>query len=383
MDLKNLIKPNNFQEILNNLPDGIIIINYQKNITFWNVKCQELLGYTRKEAIGKNIGFIFNIDIQEIYKVLNTDKSVVLSARTKTDKELFLEVTCCDTGSGSDVYLSVRNITDKHKVIEGILSDYEKTKTMTQNKSGFLANMSGELRTPMHSIIGFSQALLDGLGGQLTEKQEKYINIINKNANSLHELINSILDISRIEAGKTEINMKMFDVVQVINLATETVISLIDEKNLAFATDLTDLIKRNCYSDENTLRQIITNILNNAVKFTDTGSIRMKVSHPDLDFVRYQGISIPPEFTDKSYLMFSVADTGIGIAEGDLNKIFNEYRQIDRAISKKYGGSGLGLAITRKLLEEIGGIIWVESEVFQGSTFSFIIPIEKPEQKQQ
>ncbi|MCK7516060.1 MAG: ATP-binding protein [Desulfobacterales bacterium] len=131
------------------------------------------------------------------------------------------------------------------------------------------------------------------------------------------------------------------------------------------------------------IRQVLLNILTNAVKFTEIGSVNLKVIHPDLEFLKYQGINVPVNYTDKSYLMFSVTDTGIGIAEENLNNIFSEYRQFDRSASKKYGGTGLGLAISKKILEHLGGIIWVESEQTQGSTFSFIIPIERPKAQEE
>jgi signal transduction histidine kinase len=238
--------------------------------------------------------------------------------------------------------------------------------------------LSHELRTPVHSIIGFSQALLDGISGKLAEKQEKYVSIVSKNATSLLTLLNNILDLSKIEAGKMEFNFKNFDVIQLINSVTEITEHFAEDKKLAFSVDLSDVVRRNIYSDENMLRQVLLNILNNAVKFTEIGSVNIKVLHPDLEFLKSHGVTVPFDSTDKSYLMFSVTDTGIGISDEDSKNIFDEYRQFDRSASKKYGGTGLGLAITKKILNNLGGSIWVESEYSQGSTFSVVIPVDRP-----
>jgi len=380
MNIKTLFKGIQVHDIYDNYPDAVMIVNFQKNIVFWNKRAQHIFGFSKRDIIGKNIGMIFTDDLEEIYKNLTTAKSSVLTAITKNDKEIFVEICCSDVDENDEIIIAARDVTRNQKIIEKLLLEYDKVLSESKNKSNLIASLSHELRSPIHFIIGFGQVLLDGLGGKLTEKQEKYVSLISKNANSLLAFLNNILDLSKIEAGKMEVNTKLFDVGQLINSIVESFSPLIEDKKLNFSVDLTDLVKKNIYSDENLLRQIFINILTNAVKFTEMGSISLKVLHPDLDLVNSYGLKIRPEYTDKSFLMFSVIDTGIGIPEDALVTIFDEYRQVDRTISKKYGGTGLGLAITRKILKELGGAIWVESEPKQGSTFSFIIPIEKLEE---
>lgn len=378
IDFKNLFKKRACYEVSDNYPDGVIVINYQKSILYWNKKAQEIFGFSKKETVGKNIGFIFADEVEKIYQSLGENRSYVLNVRTKLDQEIFIEITCADSENKEEVIITVRNVARNQKLLNGLKSELEKTARISQNKSTFIASLSHELRTPVHSIIGFSQAMLDGISGKMLEKQEKYVSIISKNANNLLILLNNILDLSKIEAGKMEFNLKNFDVVQLINSTTELVSHFASDKKLEFSVDLSDIVKRNIYSDENMVRQVLLNVLNNAVKFTEIGSVNLKVLHPDLEFIKSHEINVPVDFTDKSYLMFSVTDTGIGIAEEDVNSIFDEYRQFDRSASKKFGGTGLGLAITKKILSHLGGVIWAESEYSQGSTFSFIIPIERP-----
>ncbi|MDD3012246.1 MAG: ATP-binding protein [Candidatus Gastranaerophilales bacterium] len=380
MNIKTLFKGIQVHDIYDNYPDAVIIINSQKNIVFWNKRAQNIFGFSKRDIIGKNIGIIFTDDIGKIHQNLTAAKSSILTAITKTDKEIFIEICCSEANENEEVIIAVRDVTRNQKIIEKLLLEYDKVLTISKNKSNLIASLSHELRSPIHFIIGFGQVLLDGLGGKLTEKQEKYVSLISKNANNLLAFLNNILDLSKIEAGKMEVNIKLFDVAQLINSVTESLNPVMEDKKLNFTVDLTDLVKKNIHSDENLLRQILINVLANAVKFTEMGSINLKVIHPDQDLVSSYNLKIHPEYTDKSFLMFSVTDTGIGIPEDGLETIFDEYRQVDRTISKKYGGTGLGLAITRKILEELGGVIWVESELKQGSTFSFIIPIDKLEQ---
>lgn len=146
---------------------------------------------------------------------------------------------------------------------------------------------------------------------------------------------------------------------------------------MEFDTDFNDIVKKNIFSDENMLSRVLLNVLENAVKFTDTGSIRIKVLHPDIETLKSHRFDIPENFNDKSYLLFKVTDTGIGISEEDASLIFEEYSQSDRTLARKYGGTGLKLALTKKILTSLRGNIWLESEPGQGSTFNFIIPTEK------
>lgn len=383
MSIKSLFKGIISLEELDSYPDAVVIVNKQRNIIFWSRRAEEILGLERKYVVNRNLEAIFGESIKKIYQKSGENQSLIIKfadtpeRKIKRNGNVFIEITCNYQVNKEEQILVFRDVTKNQTLIEKLMSEYEKVLNISLNKSGFIADLSHEIRTPIHSIIGFSQALIDGLGGELSDKQKKYISIISKNANNLLTLLNSILDISKIEAGKMEFNFKPFDVHQLLNLVSEIINPMLKEKKLNFTLELSDQVKRSIYSDENMLRQVLLNLLTNAVKFTELGDIKMKVSYPELETVKMHGFSIPDEFTEKSYLMFQIADTGIGIAKEDFENIFNEYRQLDRAASKKYGGTGLGLPITLKILRELGGVIWVVSEVSKGSIFSFIIPIER------
>jgi PAS domain S-box-containing protein len=225
-----------------------------------------------------------------------------------------------------------------------------------QLKSQFLATMSHELRTPMNAIIGFSQLLLRQRHSQLATQQRDMLERILNNGKHLLVLINDILDLSKIEAGRLEFQPQEFNLEQMVRSTAEEVRSLAEQKGLALNLHI-HLQDGRVFNDVTRLRQILVNLLSNAIKFTEEGYVKVEVCEVTNDRIR-----------------LTVQDTGIGIAQADLEHIFEEFRQIDQTLSKKYSGTGLGLAITDWLVQMMQGSIAVESQLGQGSTFSVEIP---------
>jgi signal transduction histidine kinase len=234
-----------------------------------------------------------------------------------------------------------------------------------KTKSQFLANMSHELRTPLNSVIGFSDILLNEVKGELNDSQKKYVTNINKGGKHLLDLINSILDLSKIEAGKLELVYENFNLYFVFSEIESIILPQAQKKSIDLEIEIQDEgIEIN--ADKSKIKQAIFNLLSNAIKFTDkNGKISMSARKVDRDFVEV-----------------AVKDTGIGIPDDKLDKIFDPFMQADASTSRKYGGTGLGLPLVKKYIEKHAGQIWVESEVGKGSTFTFTIPMEKNEREQ-
>jgi signal transduction histidine kinase len=224
-----------------------------------------------------------------------------------------------------------------------------------QHKAEFLANMSHELRTPLNSILGFSQLLLEGDGGILTSDQRQDVDIIAQNGQHLLALINDLLDISKLEAGKAQLHRGEVEVEPLISECVENVSSLAKTKRLDLTASVSAEVGR-IFADGPKLKQVLLNLLGNAIKFTETGSVRVTAER--------QGAE----------LRVSVRDSGIGVPAEDTERIFESFQQGKSGISGKYQGTGLGLAICRQLVEMHGGRIWVKSTPGQGSTFTFTIP---------
>ncbi len=224
----------------------------------------------------------------------------------------------------------------------------------SQTKSTFLANMSHELRTPLNSIIGFSEILGRGMSGEVNEEQKKQLNIILVNAKGLLSLINDVLDLSKIESGKVDVEISSINIVDLFQSLEETFIPLAKEKNLKFESVIS-VEPAIINSDYEKLRQILVNLIANGIKFTNKGSITIEF------------------FSHLEYFCFRVIDTGIGISRNKLRNIFDDFYQAEGSASRNYEGTGLGLAISQRFAELLGGFINVESTEGVGSVFSIYI----------
>jgi signal transduction histidine kinase len=223
-------------------------------------------------------------------------------------------------------------------------------------KSQFLANMSHELRTPLNSIIGFSKVLLNRLDGDLTERQDAYVRSVHNSSRHLLELINSILDFSRIEAGKFEMRLETVDLHDVVEECIESTMPLVRDKRVKIEKDIPAELPP-VDADRMRIKQVLLNLLSNAVKFTYSGRVLVQVRH------------------EAEALRVSVADTGIGIAPGDLQRLFEPFQRLDNPLAQQADGTGLGLAISKKFVELHRGRIWAESRESHGSTFHFTLPL--------
>jgi signal transduction histidine kinase/DNA-binding response OmpR family regulator len=228
-------------------------------------------------------------------------------------------------------------------------------------KSQFLANMSHELRTPLNSIIGFSRVIIKGIDGPVTDLQEQDLSAIYNSGQHLLRLINDILDLSKIDAGKMELAFDDVDIAELLESVIPTVSGLIKDKPIEVIQNIDHNIPI-IRADAMRLRQVIINLLSNAAKFTDEGSITVAAQ-------------IRPKTDGHAEIVISVTDTGAGISPEDRNKLFQPFSQVDASPTRKTGGTGLGLSISRRLVELHGGIIDVTSEVGKGSTFYFTLPL--------
>ena len=266
-----------------------------------------------------------------------------------TDKQIALLQTFAD-----QAVIAIENVRLFHEIEE----KSRQLETANKHKSEFLANMSHELRTPLNAVIGFSEVLLANMFGEMNEKQTEYVNDIHESGKHLLSLINDILDLSKDEAGRMELEIAPYNLTEAIGNALTLIRERASRHNIDLQSQLDEGIG-GIRGDERKFKQIMLNLLSNAVKFTPEGG-RITVAARSLD----AGVEI------------SVTDTGIGIATGDLDAVFEEFRQVGTDYTKKSEGTGLGLALTRKFVELHGGTIRCSSEPGKGSTFTFTLPLE-------
>ncbi|MBA3875240.1 MAG: response regulator, partial [Anaerolineae bacterium] len=254
---------------------------------------------------------------------------------------------------------------------------YEQTMEANRLKSEFLANMSHELRTPLNAIIGYSELLLSQVYGELNAKQYDRVSRVVSGGKHLLEMINGVLDLSRIEAGQMNLTLASVSLEDVVYDALTDITPQVEAKKLKLTVNLQPLLPP-IQADSQRIRQIVTNLIDNAVKFTAEGDVKVDaISEVFQGGLSIGGHEIPErlKIPNGNWLIFTVADTGIGIAKEHQGFIFDAFRQVDASSVRKFEGSGLGLAITLQLVRIHGGFMWVESEVGVGSTFIVLLPI--------
>lgn len=255
-------------------------------------------------------------------------------------------------------------------------------------KSEFLANMSHELRTPLNSIIGFAEVLIDGMAGPVGAKQEEYLFDILESGKHLLELINDILDLSKVEAGKVDLELCPLSVRELLESSTAVFREEAFRHNLVLGVDISPDVG-SVVADERKIKQVLFNLLGNAVKFTpDGGSICLSARTAPLHESPVKGLPcnfagstdinvcsrIPVVSNSNRGVLICIEDTGIGIAGENMHRLFRPFEQLDSRLSKKYEGTGLGLHLCKKFIELHGGEIWAESELSKGSKFNFVLP---------
>jgi PAS domain S-box-containing protein len=384
-----------FSELLEAAPDAIMQVDAEGRIILLNRVTEDMFGYSRDELLGQPVEILIprelharHVQHRAHYRqnpmTRTMGSGLALEGIRKDGSRFPVEISLSPSESteGFRVTAIIRDTTERRTAEERLrkvreeytqqLAEANAELEMTNReleranrlKSEFLASMSHELRTPLHTIIGFSELLAEELEGPLNEKQQRFVQHIHTDSLHLLELINDVLDISKIEADRLELRPEAFDLTALVAESLASVRSLADAKSHTLETDVD--VSTALEADRLRIKQVLVNLLSNAIKFTpEGGRIRLEA--------RVQG----------PFVVISVSDTGVGIPPEEHESIFDKFHQVGATTKGVREGTGLGLAITKRLVEQHGGSIWVKSKPKEGSTFLFTLPIESAERKTQ
>jgi len=356
--------------VISTVDEGITLSDQNGTFEIFNAKMEDLTGYTKEEANTGEFTRLLYPDPAEQQKGLDRLGEVVskgyiqdveTTIRTKSGKERTLLVSTRIVHVKETVmFLSAyRDITSRKRFEEELKQAKEAAESATLAKSLFLATMSHEIRTQMNSVIGMTDLLMQTT---LTDEQREYTEIIRTSGETLLTLINDILDFSKIESGKLDMERRPVEIQALIEETFDLVARRAVEKRIDLVYLVDPATPQYIIGDPIRLRQILLNLTNNAVKFTEKGEVFVTVKELQRE-------------NDITTLQFSVKDTGIGISKEQAEKLFQPFMQVDASTTRKFGGTGLGLAITRRLVEMLGGTVWVESMEGKGSVFFFTIRV--------
>ncbi len=352
--------------LLDSIPDSIFLLDKEGNFLDYRTPNSSILYAPAELFMGKNIHSIMPQDLVEltmnnIEMARQSGKMQVFEYQLPANGEIKHFEARINLCEGGDFLALVRDVTERKRSDEMLWKAKEEAEAAAKAKSEFLANMSHEIRTPLNAVIGLTGLLLDT---DLTPEQRNYLEIVRNSSDSLLSVINDILDFSKIDGGMMELEHSPFDLRRCIESTMDLMVTRVAEKGLVLKVVLDDQLPTMLVGDASRLRQVLANLLSNAVKFTDKGFVEVSV----------RGNAIPEGFE----LRFDVLDTGIGMPQDKLDRLFMPFSQIDSSITRRYGGTGLGLAISKRLVGMMGGRIWAKSNPGVGSTFTFTIKVKLP-----
>ncbi len=359
------------------LPDGVFTLEQDGKIVDVNNKILDIYKTTKFNIIGHYFSDFVENGTAILNKIIQDDLSACVKAIVKNEeddeeKRIFLEMTAKRIVENSKVLVCVRNITNKQKEQKNINEKYAAAQKIIDGKNDFLIDSSGSILSSLVSISGFSRALLDGIGGALSEKQEKYLNIINTNSNNLSYDLEKLFALFKLESKKIEYNNKTFDLISLIKSIERVYQKDFQDRKIIFSLDYRSLTQRDCCLDSEAVEYILRCIMDIFLRFSNLGKCFLNIGHPPVDFLKTRDFAANDSLDGTKYVLFEAKITDIVFNQEELDNIFNTYY---KSLTRRPIGLRATLNILKIYTTDFGGDMWVYSKENFGTMITFVLPI--------
>ena len=376
MNLFSLFNKPKKEDIFEIFPDGILVVSMDGKILDINNKAVKILGFNKLEIIGSYFSQFIQGGSVLLNKLVQTGTTSITKAATNKKEDIFVEVAAAKNEEFDKVYVSIRDITANYKMQNMINGEYEIAKKIIDEKNTFLTNISGEIFSLLNSVTNFSKALNDGVAGELNDKANKYVSIINKNSNDLSYDLTLLFKYFEVESNLYNYEYRNFDLADLLTSIAKNYEVLFAKKKLNFTYDFSSFLTRSSSLDPLAIEAFIKAILDVSLKSTDIGTISMNVGNPPIEFLQEKNIEAEDENIKKQYALFEIKDSGLIMPQSAVENIFNPY-YMDSSTNKKILNAKLAYSYCYKHVKNLKGDMWVYSRPSQGTMACILLPMEK------
>lgn len=358
MDIKKILFKTNSVDVEKSLPDGIIYVSHDGKIQWVNDVISEMFNTPKMHLMTSNISDFIETGVSIITAALTAKKPIITKL---VDKESYYDMTAREIEDG--YVLDFRHCMN----IQSNSREEDDSSVINREKNKFLIKLSADLKSPIQSIVGFSQAMSDGLGGEMSEQQEKYIRIINKNSSDLMYFIEKLLEFSQTESYPPKPDKKTMDVVALVNSVVKFNEQLYKGKEINISVKTLDDFKKTITSDKEILKNIMQDLLEVIIKSIDIGEVNITLSNPNEEYLKSKKLA------NGRYSMINISSSTLLLSENDLECMFDPYKIVD-STNRKNVLRAIVLASVKNLVQCLGGIIWIESQLLKSTSFNIILP---------
>ena len=362
---------NNF----NLLPDGIFTLEQDGKIVDVNAKILEMYGMTRFEILGHYFSDFIENGTSVLNKIVQNGSSASVRALVKNEstRNIYFEITATRNLETSKVYVCARNITGRQIEHKTMSERYVAAQKIIEEKNEFLIEASGSILSNIVSICGFSRALLDGIGGALSEKQQKYLNIINANSKDLNYDLEKLFALFRLESKKVEYSNKGFDLISLIKSIDRVYKKDFQDKKIIFNLDYSSLSQRDCFLDGEIIEYILRCVMDIFLRFSNLGKCSLNIGHPPVEFLRANDFLANDSLDPQKYVLFEAKITDLVFSQDELDNIFDTYY---KGSTKRPIGLKATLNLLKLYINDFRGDIWIYSKQNFGTMFTFVLPLK-------